>query len=64
MLWVNEDGPEESKRLVIPGQEACLMVSPRGREVGDDWGGTWSKEGGLHFQDFCLLSEMVCEVFS
>ena len=30
MLRVNEGGPEESKRLVIPGQEACHMVGPGG----------------------------------
>ena len=30
MLRVNEGGPEESKRLVIPGQEAAIWSAQEG----------------------------------
>jgi len=63
MLRVNEGGPEESKRLVIPGQEACHMVGPGGREGGMPGDGHGA-EKGLHFQGFCLLSEVGRDVFS
>lgn len=62
MLRVNEGGPEESKRLVIPGQEAAIWSAQEGG--GGCLGRDMEQRRGLHFQGFCLLSEVGRQVFS